>query len=79
MTSKQASWTSHAIHIGLDHRRIVLLTVAAVALGVYLLRGGLGDMAGAAAASTVIVGPVAGSVAVRDAAAPGEPGRNRHR
>jgi serine/threonine-protein kinase len=57
----------------------VLLTLAAVALGVYLLGGGLGDTAGAAAASTVIVAPVAGSVAVRDAAAPGEPRRNRHR
>jgi len=57
----------------------VLLTLAAVALGVYLLRGGLGDTAGAAAAAAAIVAPVAGSVAVRDASAPGEPGRNRHR
>jgi eukaryotic-like serine/threonine-protein kinase len=57
----------------------VLLTLAAVALGVYLLRGGLGDTAGAAAASAAIVAPLAGSVAVRDAAAPDEPGRNRHR
>ena len=57
----------------------VLLTLAAVALGVFLLRGGLDDIAGAAAAATVIVSPLAGSVASRDASAPGDPRRNRHR
>ena len=57
----------------------VLLTLAAVALGVFLLRGGLGDITGAAAAATVIVSPLAGSVASRDASAPGDPRRNRHR
>jgi serine/threonine-protein kinase len=61
----------------------VLLTLAAVVLGVYLLRGGLGDLAGAAAASAAVLVPGAGSVAGRDASAPGEfrqnPGRDRHR
>jgi serine/threonine-protein kinase len=57
----------------------VLLTLAAVALGVFLLRGGLGDTAGAAAASAAVLTRVAGSVDVRDAPAPGEPRRNRHR
>jgi len=57
----------------------VLLTLAAVALGVFLLRGGLDDITGAAAAATVIVSPLAGSVAVRNAHAPGDPRRNRHR
>jgi eukaryotic-like serine/threonine-protein kinase len=57
----------------------VLLTLAAVALGVYLLRGGLGDTARAASASAAVLTPFAGSVALRDAAAPGEPRRNRHR
>jgi serine/threonine-protein kinase len=56
----------------------VLLTLAAVALGVILLRGGLGDLAGVAAV-TVIGSPVAGSVAIRDAAAPADPRRNRQR
>jgi serine/threonine-protein kinase len=56
----------------------VLLTVAALVLGVMLLRGGLADAAGAAA-SAVIVSPIAGSVAGRDAPAPGDPRRNRHR
>jgi serine/threonine-protein kinase len=53
----------------------VLLTLAAVALGVYLLRSGLGDTAGAAAASAGIVARFAGSVA----AAPPDPVRNPHR
>jgi serine/threonine-protein kinase len=57
----------------------VLLTLAAVALGVYLLRGGLDDTADAAAASAAVLSRVAGSVTVRDAAAPGEPRRNRPR
>ena len=57
----------------------LLLTAAAVVLGVILLRGGLGDTAAAAAASAVVVGRVAGSVADRDAPAPGDPRRNRHR
>jgi serine/threonine-protein kinase len=57
----------------------VLLTLAAVALGVFLLRGGLDDITGAAAAATVIVSPLAGSVASRDASAPADPRRNRHR
>jgi hypothetical protein len=57
----------------------VLLTLAAVALGVFLLRGGLDDTTGAAAAATVIVSPLAGSVAFRNAHAPGDPRRNRHR
>jgi serine/threonine-protein kinase len=61
----------------------VLLTLAAVALGVFLLRGGLDQITGAAAAVAVIVLPRAGSVAVRTAPAPGDPlarsRRNRHR
>jgi hypothetical protein len=57
----------------------VLLTLAAVVLGVLLLRGELGDLAGAAAASAVVILPRAGSVAVRNAPAPGDPRRNRHR
>ena len=57
----------------------VLLTLAAVVLGVILLRGGLGDTAAAAAASAAIASPVAGSVAGRDAPAPGDPRGNRHR
>jgi hypothetical protein len=61
----------------------VLLTLAAVALGVFLLRGGLDQITGAAAAAAVIVLPRAGSVAVRTAPAPGDPlarsRRNRHR
>jgi serine/threonine-protein kinase len=57
----------------------VLLTLAAVALGVFLLRGGLDDITGAAAAATVIVSPLAGSVASRDASAPADHRRNRHR
>jgi serine/threonine-protein kinase len=57
----------------------VLLTLAAVVLGVILLRGGLGDTARAAAASAVFVAPVAGSVAGRDAPAPRHRRRNRHR
>jgi serine/threonine-protein kinase len=57
----------------------VLLTLAAVALGVYLLRGGLGDTAGAVAASAAVLPRIAGSVASREAPAPGEPRRNRHR
>ncbi len=56
----------------------VLLTLAAVALGVILLGGGLAGLAGAAAV-TVIGSPVAGSVASRDAAAPADPRRNRQR
>jgi serine/threonine-protein kinase len=56
----------------------VLLTVAALVLGVVLLRGGLADAAGAAA-SAMIVPSIAGSVAGRDAPAPGDPRRNRHR
>jgi len=46
-----------------------------VALGVYLFRYGLGDTAGAAAASAAVAARFAGSVA----AAPLEPLRNRHR
>jgi serine/threonine-protein kinase len=57
----------------------VLLTLAAVALGVFLLRGGLDEITGAAAAATVIVSPLAGSVASRNAPAPRDPRRNRHR
>jgi serine/threonine-protein kinase len=57
----------------------VLLTLAAVALGVFLLRGGLDQITGAASAATVIVSPLAGSVAVRNAPASGDPRRNRHR
>jgi len=57
----------------------VLLTLAAVALGVLLLRGGLGDLigdtAGAAAASAVAVARFAGSLA----SAPPYTVRNRHR
>ena len=57
----------------------VLLTLAAVALGVLLLRGGLGDLigdtAGAAAASAVAVARFAGSLA----SAPPDTVRNRHR
>lgn len=57
----------------------VLLTLAAVALGVLLLRGGLGDFtrdtAGAAAASAVTVARFAGSLA----SAPPSTVRNRHR
>jgi serine/threonine protein kinase len=57
----------------------LLLTLAAVALGVFLLRGGLDQITGAASAATVIVSPLAGSVAVRNAPASGDPRRNRHR
>jgi eukaryotic-like serine/threonine-protein kinase len=57
----------------------VLLTLAAVALGVLLLRGGLGDLtrdtANAAAASAVAVARFAGSLA----SAPPFTVRNRHR
>jgi serine/threonine-protein kinase len=57
----------------------VLLTLAAVALGVLLLRGGLGDLIGdtaqAAAASAAMVGRFAGSLA----SAPPSTVRNRHR
>jgi hypothetical protein len=57
----------------------VLLTMAAVALGVLLLRGGLGDLTGdtseAAAASAVTVARFAGSLA----SAPPSTVRNRHR
>jgi serine/threonine-protein kinase len=57
----------------------VLLTLAAVALGVLLLRGGLGeltrDTAGAAAASAVTVARFAGSLT----SAPPSTVRNRHR
>jgi serine/threonine-protein kinase len=53
----------------------VLLTLAAVALGVFLLRGGLRDLTGAAAASAVAVVRFAGSLA----SAPPDTVRNRHR
>ena len=53
----------------------VLLTLAAVALGVFLLRGGLSDLTGAAAASAVAVARFAGS----SASAPPDTVRNRHR
>ena len=53
----------------------VLLTLAAVALGVFLLRGGLSDLTGAAAASAVAVVRFAGSLA----SAPPDTVRNRHR
>ena len=57
----------------------LMVTLAAVALGVFLLRGGLDQITGAASAATVIVSPLAGSVAVRNAPASGDPRRNRHR
>ncbi|MBL8926705.1 MAG: protein kinase [Pseudonocardia sp.] len=53
----------------------VLLTLAAVALGVFLLRGGLSELTGAAAASTVAVVRFAGSLA----SATPDTVRNRHR
>ena len=53
----------------------VLLTLAAVVLGVLLLRGGLGDTAGAAAASAAGAAWFAGSVAPT----PVETSRNRQR
>jgi serine/threonine-protein kinase len=57
----------------------VLLTLAAVALGVLLLRGGLGDLTGdtaqAAAASAMVAARFAGSLA----SAPPSTVRNRHR
>jgi hypothetical protein len=57
----------------------VLLTLAAVALGVLLLRGGLsdltGDTASAAAASAVAIARFAGSLA----SAPPDIVRNPHR
>ena len=53
----------------------VLLTLAAVALGVFLLRGGLSELTGAAAASAVAVVRFAGSLA----SAPPDTVRNRHR
>lgn len=56
----------------------VLLTVAALVLGVLLLRGQLGALAGAAAAAGIAM-PFAGSVTGRDAPAPGPPRENRHR
>ena len=56
----------------------LLLTAAALVLGVLLLRGELGALAGAAA-SAGVAAPFAGSVTGRDAAAPGEPRENRHR
>jgi eukaryotic-like serine/threonine-protein kinase len=56
----------------------VLLTLAALVLGVLLLRGELGDLAGAAAASAGFLLPGAGSVAGRDATAPDDR-ENRHR
>jgi eukaryotic-like serine/threonine-protein kinase len=54
----------------------ILLTLAAVALGVFLLRGGFGDTARGAAAPTPAAHTVAGSVAARDAAAPLDSPRN---
>jgi hypothetical protein len=57
----------------------LLLTLAAVALGVLLLRGGLGDLIGdtarAATASAAMAAPFAGSLA----SAPPSTVRNRHR
>jgi eukaryotic-like serine/threonine-protein kinase len=54
----------------------ILLTLAAVALGVFLLRGGFGDTARGAAAPTPAAHTVAGSVTARDAAAPLDSPRN---
>jgi hypothetical protein len=53
----------------------LLLTLAAVVLGVILLRGGLGDTSRPPAASAAAVAPLAGSVA----AAPLDTPRNRQR
>jgi hypothetical protein len=53
----------------------LLLTLAAVVLGVILLRGGLGDTARPAAASAAAAATFAGSVA----AAPVHTSRNRQR
>ena len=61
---------------GLLLEQFILLTLAAVALGVFLLRGGFGDTARAAAAPTPVAHTVAGSVAARDAAAPLDSPRN---
>lgn len=55
----------------------LLLTAAALVLGVLLLRGQLGALAGAAASAGVAA--PAGSVVARDASAPGEPRENRLR
>ena len=58
----------------------LLLTLAAVVLGVILLRGGLGDTVRPAAASAAAAGTFAGSVAAAPVDIPDvEPSRNRQR